>query len=388
MNPGHVLVVKQGREATLEWRRAHPGEQLDLSEANLSEANLLEADLFGANLIEADLSRANLADATLAVADLTGAELVRANLSWANLSGTDLSGANLSGANLGGANLIRADLSEANLVGANLSGADLSGANLVRANLYAAVFNGTTLDQTSISRALFWKTVVADCDLSEALGLESVHHHGPSTIGLDTIAKSRGNVPESFLRGAGVSDTIITYWRSLVAEPIQFYTCFISYVSEDEAFANRLYADLQAAGVRCWYYPQSSVMGRRVWEDIDRAIRAYDKLVVICSRASVNSPAVLDEIERALNKEHALARENTRRREEAAAEGKQPQLRDRDVLFPVRVDDYLFDGWEHHRKTEVLGRTVGDFLGWDKDIEKYNTSLSLLRHALDPKSWP
>jgi hypothetical protein len=97
-----------------------------------------------------------------------------------------------------------------------------------------------------------------------------------------------------------VPDAIITYVRSLVTEPLQYYTCFISYASGDQAFADRLYADIQAKGVRCWYFPETSVMGRRLWEDIDRSIRVYDTLVVICSERSLNRPATIEEIDRAL----------------------------------------------------------------------------------------
>jgi hypothetical protein len=43
---------------------------------------------------------------------------------------------------------------------------------------------------------------------------------------------------------------MIEYARSLVAaeSPIDYYSVFISYSSQDEALAKRLYADLQAQG--------------------------------------------------------------------------------------------------------------------------------------------
>jgi hypothetical protein len=42
-----------------------------------------------------------------------------------------------------------------------------------------------------------------DINLSEILGLESVTHHGPSSVGIDTIYRSKGQIPEIFLRNAG-----------------------------------------------------------------------------------------------------------------------------------------------------------------------------------------
>src|SRR6266516_506790 len=83
--------------------------------------------------------------------------------------------------------------------------------------------------------------------------LETIQHHGPSIIGLDTIYRSQGEIPEGFLRGAGISDLFITYMRSLVHQPIVFASCFISYSSRDQSFAEHLYANLQSKGVRCWF---------------------------------------------------------------------------------------------------------------------------------------
>ena len=79
-----------------------------------------------------------------------------------------------------------------------------------------------------------------------------------------------------------------------------------------------------------------------MWGEIDTAIRHYDKLVVICSQHSLESPPVIREIERALQKED---REH------------------RNVLFPIRIDDYLFDEWDHPRKADVVSKVIGDFRG-------------------------
>ena len=357
MNPKHVEIVRQGEEAINAWHHRHVGNRLELWGANL----------FGANLSKTDLSYADLSEANLAGANLAGANLYRADLYEADLSHANLFGANLAGASLAQTRLVESHLAEAILYSALFARADLEGCDFKGAN--------------------FGFTVLAGCDLSLVLGLGAVRHTVPSTIGLNTIVRSGGNIPEVFLRGAGVPDSIITYTRSLVAEPIQFYTCFISYSAADQVFADRLYADLQARGVRCWLYAKDAVMGRRVWEDIDRSIRVYDKLVVICSQSSLTSPAVLDEIERSLSKEDAIARKNAERMK-AAEPGVEPRLNDPDVLFPIRIDDYVFEGWKHHRRGDVISRTIGDFIDWDKDVDKYSASLARLLHALDPKSWP
>ncbi|HEX8887923.1 MAG TPA: TIR domain-containing protein [Pyrinomonadaceae bacterium] len=101
---------------------------------------------------------------------------------------------------------------------------------------------------------------------------------------------------------------------------------------------------------------------------IDEAVRIYDKLIVICSRQSLNSPAVIREIERALQKEDELARQ-----------GKEPE-----VLFPIRLDDYIFTGWNHHRKADVIAMNVEDFRNWHEPGQ-YKKAFERLLRDLKPE---
>jgi hypothetical protein len=204
-------------------------------------------------------------------------------------------------------------------------------------------------------------TVFGDNDLSAVMGLEAVSHDGPSTIGIDTIYRSKGNIPEAFLRGAGVPQDFITYMKSLVGKAIDFYSCFISYSSKDDDFAQRLYADLQAKNVRCWKFDENAKWGEPLWGEIDTAIRYYDKLVVIYSKHSLQSPPVIREIERALQKED---REH------------------KNVLFPITIDDYLLDKWDHPRKADVVSKVVGDFRGWD-NLASYSKAFARFLDALN-----
>ena len=134
-------------------------------------------------------------------------------------------------------------------------------------------------------------------------GLETVIHNGPSTIGTDTLLRSEGDISETFLRGAGLSDTFITYVRSLAQNPIEYYTCFISYSSKDQDFAERLYADLQRKNIRCWFAPEDLKIGDEFRNRIDESIRIYDKLLVILSQHSIDSSWVEYEVNKALKKE-------------------------------------------------------------------------------------
>lgn len=106
-------------------------------------------------------------------------------------------------------------------------------------------------------------------------------------------------------------------------------------------------------------------MGKTLMRSIDEAVRLYDKLVIICSEQSLNSPAVIREIERALQKEDELAR----------------QGKEGEVLFPIRLDDYIFTGWNHHRKADVTAKNVGDFRQW-KEHDPYQKVFTRLLRAL------
>jgi hypothetical protein len=174
---------------------------------------------------------------------------------------------------LTGAHLTGAHLTEANLAGARLSGANLTGAHLDRALLTAANLTGVHIGWTAFGNV----------DLSSVRGLETVEHEGPSTIGIDTLYRSQGNIPEVFLRGTGVPDDMITYIKSLVGQPFQYYSCFISYSSHDEALAQRLHADLQDKGVRCWFAPKDLKIGDEFRSVIDASIQVYDRLLLILS---------------------------------------------------------------------------------------------------------
>ena len=323
--------LKSGSDSWNEWR-SRTDAVPDLALAFLHEADLSGTDLRGA--------------------DLRGANLSRADLRGANLSSATLSGADLRGALLSSANLNRADLGAADLSGVTLRGADLRGANLSSAN-----FN-----ETDFSNARFGQTILGDLDLSQAVGLEATRHDFPSTIGIDTIYRSGGMIPELFLRGAGVPGIFFDHFASLVIKPLQYYDCFISHSSKDERFADRLLSNLRKNGIRTWYFPRDARAGEPLWRKIDRGIKNSDRLVLICSEHSLTSEPILRELERALMLE---------------------DQRYKKILFLVRIDNYVLEGWEHERKIDVTSRVIADFRGWKNDPKTYEVALERLLRELN-----
>jgi uncharacterized protein YjbI with pentapeptide repeats len=335
-NPEHLAILKSGVEAWNLWRSEHP---------------TVRPDFFGADFKDADLRTVNLS-----TADLGGTDLRWAYLSTANLSRADLCGAEIRWSNLRGADLDWANLSKANLHGANLSEAHLS--------------------HTDLSRASVGLTTFARIDLSETKGLETLKHIGPSTIGIDTIYKSKGKIPHAFLRGAGVPENFIEYMASLVGTGVEFHSLFISYSTRDQEFADRLHADLQAKGVRCWFAPHNVQGGKKLHEQIDEAIRVHDKLLLILSPASMESEWVKTEISKARKRE---IKENRR------------------VLFPIRLCSFeTLRDWEcfdadagKDSAREIREYYIPDFSSW-KNHDSYKLAFDRLLKDLQgkPESFP
>jgi hypothetical protein len=318
-NPEHIAILQESVEVWNQWRRKHPIPSPDFSGADLSGATLIGADLLGANLIGTNLN---------------GAHLEVANLNQARIMGTDL----------GGAKLLWASLNMALLHQANFADAEIG------------------------------YTTFANVDLSCVIGLETVKHLGPSTIGTDTIYKSEGKVPHVFLRGAGVPENFIGYMASLVGAGIEFYSLFISYSTKDQEFADRLHADLQAKGVRCWFAPHKVRGGRKLHEQIDEAIRIYDKLLLVLSPASMESEWVKTEISKARKRE--------------IEEGKR-------VLFPIRICSFeALRDWEcfdadvgKDSAREIREYFIPDFSNW-KDHEAYGLAFDRLVRDLQGEPKP
>ena len=211
---------------------------------------------------------------------------IRPYLREADLSRRDLSGANLMGAHLG----------EANFFNASLSCANLRGANLIGANLSEAVVSGADLAGAWTARTIF-----VNLDLRGALGLEHLVHSGPSTVGIDTIYKSNGRIPASFLRGCGVPEALITFIPSLVAAQagIEYQSLFICYANEDHEFAERLSVDLEANGFRCWLTPHNAETEEWMQNQIDFTLQLQDRLLLVISKHSMSSHWIQREIQNA-----------------------------------------------------------------------------------------
>ncbi len=380
-NEEHLAILRQGVAVWNAWRERHPGVEPDLYGADIGEANLVEVDFNGVCLDGANLAGSHLIGAILIRADLIEANLDGANLTGATLSFADLTAAVLNKADLTGADLIGTILREANLTrgtlsGSNLSGADLSGANLTEASLIETKFTGAVFRGATVTRAFIGQAVFAHNDLRNVIGITEARHFRPSSIDIDTLVRSKGKIPESFLRGCGMPDSFIEYLPSLIGamEPIQFYSCFISYSTKDKDFAKRLHGRMHQEGLRVWFAPEDMKGGKKLHEQIERAIQYHDRLLLILSDHSLQSEWVMTEL---YNARKVELKENRRK------------------LFPIRLTDMdTIKAWKcfdadtgKDLAREVREYYIPDFILW-KDHDAFEREFAKLLDALKATEAP
>ncbi len=369
-NKEHLELLRQGVKTWNNWRRKmwytlynDAQNKTSNTKENHYSLNIDEfvkdfADQFAKSL-EVSQRVTELCTADLSGADLKGANLNGADFSTVNLSMVDLSKADLCGADFTDADLSKAQLVEANIASAKLFRTDLGEANLSGANLIETIFKEANLSKANFSKSILTETFLLDVDLSKCVGLDSCIHYGPSYIEYRTLQNS-GSLPENFLRGTGLPDSLISYLASPLNQPTQFCTCFISYSSKDEAFAERLHSDLQDKGVRCWFAPHDMPSGAKIIEAIDEAIRLRDKVLLVLSEGAIASDWVEREVTRSLDEE---------------------QERKRLLLVPIRIDDAVLNTKQAWARQLRVQRHIGNFTSWEEKAT-YNKSLHRLLRDL------
>lgn len=366
-NPEHVARLSSFADHAHGWE-ARVRRELDLSGANLQAIQLQGVELFDCDLSGANLSQADLRNSVIEGCKFEGAVLRETLMARAWLHTSRFVGADLTKAQLYDSMVQHCDFSQATMVEAHFNrttcracefdGANLSGASLISVALPLASMKNSRWEGASLRG-----TILAGTDLSGAIGLDEALVYGAVVVDQETIKKS-GRLPRKVLQSFGLLDEVISVFDAIPGA-IHFHSCFISYSDKDRYFAERLHADLQMHGVRCWFAPEDLKIGDRHRDAIDEAIHVQDRLLVVLSEASIASSWVEAEVETALDREHRQGRSA--------------------VLFPIRIDDAILTAnkaWAGHI---TRTRNIGDFSDWTNPIP-YDKALRKLLRDLRPSS--
>lgn len=342
-----------GKEVIAERR----GGRDDFSGLDLSGIGIPFGFEAAPSFASADFSNTRLEHAVLIMIDLRGAKL----------RGADLEGADLFGAALTGADLRQADLSDATLTMADCQRGNFAGADLTRTMLEDCDLGGALFDGATIASTVFF-----DVDVSSLCGATSLTHEWPSAVDARTVMRSyRHPRLKPFMLDCGIPEIFAEYMiecaKALGEDALKelMQSTFISYGGPDEPFARRLYGALRVHGVVTFFFPETARVGERIGNEVFSALQRHDRMILVCSRNSLDRPGVLDEIQETLDREA---------RDGGAS-----------YLIPVMIDDYLLTDWKDAQPAlaEKVGRRVAaDF----RDPVNFDHALGRLLAALRKKS--
>jgi uncharacterized protein YjbI with pentapeptide repeats len=326
----------------------------------------------GIKLTGVNLEGATFAGASLRGADFTGSHLTHVQFKVADardaiFRNADINATDLICANFDGADFTHADLTGAALNRANFANASLSHAMLGNARLTETIMTNTTFDGAHLS-----STNLSDTDVSSLCDAKRLQHGGPSNIDARTVIKSYQHPRMmEFMIECGVPPIFADYMiecaasieKSLLRSLMQ--STFISYGGPDVSFARKLYEALKARGVTTFFFPETATVGERIDNEVFSQLQEHDRIILVCSRASLDRPGVINEIQETFDRE--------------ARDGGAT------YLLPITLDDYVFTDWKLKQPVlaERIGRrVVGDFRKAKYSQYEFEKSLNRLIDAL------
>ena len=210
---------------------------------------------------------------------------------------------------------------------------------------------------------LRWLVVKGVSDYADSDKDDSYHQYACTASALYLLCFLQEYVTNERIPRAGalsqqLQSSLPTGKNTLVQEESSaiYYSCFISYSREDDAFAEQLYTDLLSSGVHCWFAPEHMKIGDKIWDQTDKGIQLYDKFLLVLSEHAVTSDWVEKEVETAFEEE---------------------RLQNKLILFPIRLDDAVMSTRQAWAADIRRMRYIGDFARWQSP-EAYRRALNRL----------
>jgi hypothetical protein len=143
---------------------------------------------------------------------------------------------------------------------------------------------------------------------------------------------------------------------------------FISYGQPDIDFARKLHLELERRGAITFFFPEHAEPGERLHRVMRKGVNEFDRIILICSRCSLDRLGVLNEIEEALSRE--------------ARDGGTP------YIIPITIDDYIYSAWNPPRldlAQAIRDRVVADFRMAVTDESEFKKAIGKLVNTLERK---
>jgi hypothetical protein len=254
--------------------------------------------------------------------------------------------------------------------------ADIRGSAFTFCDFEAARLSHTTFESVSLadcnfSRARVGQLIFTDCRIPSLIEGNYLQFDGGVTMDWITLCQNATAMRlQQFLLRSGLPEVFATYSvdcaRSL--DPAMLFSLmrstFISYGGPDEVFASRLRDALVQNGVRTFLFADDAVPGQPLHSVMREGVANHDRIIVICSKDSLDRRGVQNEIELALKREA---------RDGGAS-----------YVIPVILDDFIFswkpERWEYAQ--ELRDRVVADFRQARSHDEAFRRAVSQLMRAL------
>ena len=336
-------------------------QSIDLSGADFSGADLQNADFVGVTLVGSKFRSAILNNANFARADARNADFRYAQCGWSNFNLADLSGAHLTFAQI-----YSSQLRETDLFKTVLSGADLRSSNIQNSNT----------EMAQISRIKLQDTILSGVDLrpffrAKLIGTTSFVIDWKS-IALSAVSERTQLKP--FLMKSGMPALVAEYMIDCAQALDRFelrslmQSTFISYGAPDQQFAATIRDKLHQNGVTTFFFRDDAPAGEKIRRVMHEKIQSHDRVILVCSRASLDRKSVLVEIEETLDRES---------RDGGAS-----------YLIPITLDDYVFQDWSPSNcevRDAIRDRVVADFRGTQEHTGKLDRAVMRLLQVLKKK---